>query len=213
MSFSRMTVATRLYIGFGLMLALLVVVTAVAVVKVHRIDQALRDNSDIHVQVQRYAINFRGSAHDRSIAVRDVVLSPTPAERDKEIATIAALADFYAQSATPLEKLVHRVGAPPELAPLYEGIRNAEAQAVASTQAIIAQVQAGDAQAAQTLWQQAKPQYVQWLAAINKLIDCREARIQESNLKAMQEADSFLGVMFTALALALVLSAAVAWTV
>ena len=213
MFFSRMTVAARLYAGFGLILALLIVVTGVAVVKVNRIDQALRDNNNIHVQVQRYAINFRGSAHDRSIAVRDVVLSPTPAERDKEIATIAALADFYAQSATPLEKLVNRVGAPPELAPLYAGIRSAEAQAVASTQAIIAQVQAGDAQAAQTLWQQAKPQYVQWLAAINKLIDFKEARIQEANHSAMQEADSFLSVMFSALALALVLSAAVAWTV
>ena len=213
MLFSRMTVAARLYAGFGLILALLIVVTGVAVVKVNRIDQALRDNNNIHVQVQRYAINFRGSAHDRSIAVRDVVLSPTPAERDKEIATIAALADFYAQSATPLEKLVNRVGAPPELAPLYAGIRSAEAQAVASTRAIIAQVQAGDAQAAQTLWQQAKPQYVQWLAAINKLIDFKEARIQEANHSAMQEADSFLSVMFTALALALVLSAAVAWTV
>ena len=213
MFFSRMTVAARLYAGFGLILALLIVVTGVAVVKVSRIDQALRDNNNIHVQVQRYAINFRGSAHDRSIAVRDVVLSPTPAERDKEIATIAALADFYAQSATPLEKLINRVGAPPELAPLYAGIRSAEAQAVASTQAIIAQVQAGDAQAAQTLWQQAKPQYVQWLAAINKLIDFKEARIQEANHSAMQEADSFLSVMFTALALALVLSAAVAWTV
>ena len=213
MFFSRMTVAARLYAGFGLILALLIVVTGVAVVKVNRIDQALRDNNNIHVQVQRYAINFRGSAHDRSIAVRDVVLSPTPAERDKEIATIAALADFYAQSATPLEKLVNRVGAPPELAPLYAGIRSAEAQAVASTRAIIAQVQAGDAQAAQTLWQQAKPQYVQWLAAINKLIDFKEARIQEANHSAMQEADSFLSVMFTALALALVLSAAVAWTV
>ena len=96
MFFSRMTVAARLYAGFGLILALLIVVTGVAVVKVSRIDQALRDNNNIHVQVQRYAINFRGSAHDRSIAVRDVVLSPTPAERDKEIATIAALADFSA---------------------------------------------------------------------------------------------------------------------
>ena len=213
MSFSRMTVATRLYIGFGLMLALLVVVTAVAVVKVHRIDQALRDNSDIHVQVQRYAINFRGSAHDRSIAVRDVVLSPTPAERDKEIATIAALADFYAQSATPLEKLITRAGAAPELGQLYAAIRSAEAQAVASTQAIIAQVQAGDTAAAQTLWTQAKPQYVQWLATINQLIDFKEARIQKTNQGAMYEAESFLGVMFTALALALVLSAAVAWGV
>ena len=115
MFFSRMTVAARLYAGFGLILALLIVVTGVAVVKVNRIDQALRDNNNIHVQVQRYAINFRGSAHDRSIAVRDVVLSPTPAERDKEIATIAALADFYAQSATPLEDTDRKSRAGPSL--------------------------------------------------------------------------------------------------
>ena len=38
MLFSRMTVAARLYAGFGLILALLIVVTGVAVVKVSRID-------------------------------------------------------------------------------------------------------------------------------------------------------------------------------
>ena len=138
MFFSRMTVAARLYAGFGLILALLIVVTGVAVVKVSRIDQALRDNNNIHVQVQRYAINFRGSAHDRSIAVRDVVLGNTPAERQKEIATIAALAAFYAESAGPLEKLIARPGAAPELARLYADIRAIEAKAVATTQAIIA---------------------------------------------------------------------------
>ena len=213
MFFSRMAVATRLYVGFGLILALLVVLTGIAVVKVNRIADALHVNSDIHAQVQRHAINFRGSAHDRSIAVRDVVLSPTPAERDKEIATIGALADFYAQSAAPLEKLITRPGAAPELGQLYAEIRSAESQAVASTQAIIAQVQAGDTAAAHTLWTQAKPQYVQWLAAINKLIDFKEARIQKTNKAAMDEAESFLGVMFTALALALVISAVVAWSV
>lgn len=213
MFFSRMAVATRLYVGFGLILALLVVLTGIAVVKVNRIADALHVNSDIHAQVQRHAINFRGSAHDRSIAVRDVVLSPTPAERDKEIATIGALADFYAQSAAPLEKLITRPGAAPELGQLYAEIRSAESQAVASTQAIIAQVQAGDTASAQTLWTQAKPQYVQWLAAINKLIDFKEARIQKTNKAAMDEAESFLGVMFTALALALVISAVVAWSV
>ena len=213
MPFSRFSVAARLYAGFALILGLLVALTAIALVKVDRINQALRANNDIHVQVQRYAINFRGSAHDRSIAVRDVVLSPTPAERDQEIATIAALADFYAQSAAPLEKLVTRAGAAPELGRLYADIRSAEAKAVASTQAIVAQVQAGDGAAAQNLWTQAKPQYVQWLAAINQLIDFKEARIQAVNQHAMDEAGSFLGVMFSALLLALLLSVAVAWSV
>ena len=213
MLFARMTVAARLYAGFGLILTLLVGLTAIAALKVTRIDRALRANNDLHVQVQRYAINFRGSAHDRSIAVRDVVLSPSSQERDREVATIAALADFYAQSAKPLEKLITREGASPELGPLYADIQKAELAAVATTRAIVAQAQSGNTAAADTLWMQAKPQYVQWLAAINKLIDFKEARIQRTNQGAMDEAGSFLGVMFSALLLALVLSVAVAWSV
>ncbi|MHA7601654.1 methyl-accepting chemotaxis protein [Alicycliphilus sp. T452] len=213
MPFSRMTVAARLYAGFGLILALLVIVTGIAMAKVERINSALRANSEEHVKVQRYAINFRGSAHDRSIAVRDVVLGSTPAARQKEIATIASLAAFYAESAGPLEKLVARPGAEPELARLYAGIRDIEAQAVATTQAIVAQAEAGDAAARETLWNQAKPQYVQWLAAINRLIDFEEARIQAENRTALEQAGSFLAVMLSALVLALLISGAVAWTV
>lgn len=213
MPFSRMTVTARLYAGFSLILALLVVVTGIAMAKVETINSALRANSEEHVQVQRYAINFRGSAHDRSIAVRDVVLSATPAERQKEIATIASLAAFYAKSAGPLEKLVAQPGAAPELARLYADIRSIEAQAVATTETIVAQAEAGDAAAREALWQQAKPQYVQWLAAINKLIDFEEARIQAENQTALQQADGFLTVMLTALVLALLLSGLVAWVV
>ncbi|WP_416400345.1 methyl-accepting chemotaxis protein [Alicycliphilus denitrificans] len=213
MPFSRMTVVARLYAGFGLILALLVVVTGIAMVKVERINGALRANSEEHVQVQRYAINFRGSAHDRSIAVRDVVLGSTSAERQKEIATIESLAAFYAESAGPLEKFVARPGAGPELARLYADIRDIEAQAVATTRAIVAQAEAGDAAARETLWNQAKPQYVQWLAAINRLIDFEEARIQAENRTALEQAGSFLTVMLSALVLALLASGAVAWFV
>ena len=177
-----------------MILALLVVVTGIAMVKVERINGALRANSEEHVQVQRYAINFRGSAHDRSIAVRDVVLGSTSAERQKEIATIESLAAFYAESAGPLEKFVARPGAEPELARLYADIRDIEAQAVATTRAIVAQAEAGDAAARETLWNQAKPQYVQWLAAINRLIDFEEARIQAENRTALEQAGSFLTV-------------------
>lgn len=213
MFFSRMTVAARLYLGFGLILALLVVVTGVAVVKVDRIDRALRANSEIYSQVQRNAINFRGSAHDRAIAVRDLVLSPTQGEREQEIATIKALADFYAQSTQSLQALLALPGVNPQVRIYHAEIQKVESQAVATTNAIIEQVRDGDAQAVNTLWSQAKPQYVQWLASINRLIDLKEKHIQETNQSAMDEASGFLRVMFTALTLALVLSAAVAWSV
>ena len=103
MNLQQLSVGKRLSIGFGLVLAILIVVTMIALVKVNVINTALHANSDEHTSIQRFAINFRGSAHDRAIAIRDVVLSTQPSERDKEVATIAALARFYAESATPLE--------------------------------------------------------------------------------------------------------------
>ena len=78
MSLKNLTVAKRLYLGFGLLLAILAAVTLVAIFKVHAINAALHANSDSHLLIQRAAINFRGSAHNRSIAIRDVVLAGTP---------------------------------------------------------------------------------------------------------------------------------------
>ena len=60
MNFNRMTVGKRLYLGFGALLAVLVVVTLVAITKVQAINSALKVNSEEHAAIQRYAINFRG---------------------------------------------------------------------------------------------------------------------------------------------------------
>ncbi|MBF6631830.1 MAG: methyl-accepting chemotaxis protein [Comamonas sp.] len=210
---SRITVATRLYVGFGLIVALLVVVTAVAVVKVDRIERAMRANLDIYAQVQRNAINFRGSAHDRSIAVRDLVFSPTTAERNAALETIGVLADFYAQSTRSIEALFALPGVSAEVFPLYADIQKAERQAVAATDILLEQVRRSDPAAVDTLWRQVKPLYVEWLAATNRLIDFKEKHIQDTNQSALDEASGFLNVMFSALTLALILSGLVAWTV
>jgi methyl-accepting chemotaxis protein len=211
---AQLTVRNRLIAGFGLILAVLVALTLMSTHSVGTIDQALVANSETNAPIQRHAINFRGSAHDRSIAIRDVVLSATPADRQAEVAAIAKLAAFYAQSAGPLEKLIQAPGADPQLAKLYADIQDIEQRTVATTQQIIEAVERGDdAQARQMLWAQAKPQYVQWLASINKLIDFQEERILAANSQALTEADGFRGLMFSALALALVLGGTLAWAI
>ncbi|MFN3495188.1 MAG: MCP four helix bundle domain-containing protein, partial [Hydrogenophaga sp.] len=190
---SHLSVRKRLYFGFGLILAILVVLTVVAIAKVQAINAALQAVSQEHAAIQRYAINFRGSAHDRAIAVRDVVLSSTPEQRQAEVATIEQLARFYAESAGPLEQLLKTSSNAAELRVLYGAIQSIESQAVATSKAIVSKIEAGDAEGAQRqLWNEAKPQYVAWLAAVNKLIDFEEARIQSENAIAMGEAGSFL---------------------
>lgn len=53
-----MTIGKRLYLGFGLILAVLTAVSLMATVKVQAINVALEANSSEHAAVQRYAINF-----------------------------------------------------------------------------------------------------------------------------------------------------------
>ncbi|MFW9622174.1 MAG: methyl-accepting chemotaxis protein [Macromonas sp.] len=214
MQFGSLTVSKRLYVGFGLILAILVMVTAVGMVKVSAINAALQANSAEHASIQRYAINFRGSAHDRAIAVRDVALSTSASERAREVAAIDQLARFYTESAGPLEKLIQTSPDAAELRTLYGAIQAIEAKAVASTRQVIALAEAGDNLGAQALlWSEAKLQYVAWLTAINKLIDFEESRLQAKNSEAMGLAGSFVYVMLGALALALALGAALAWAI
>lgn len=214
MQVAHMTVAKRLYFGFGVVLAILATVAGVAMLKVRTIEAALLANSQEHTQIQRFAINFRGSAHDRAIAARDYVLAASTALRQEEAATIAALATFYAESAQPLEQLIDRSADKAELQRMYTAIQDIEAAAVTSTKDVIAAVDRGDAASAQALlWSQTKPAYVKWLASINQLIDFEEARVQALNKTAIDEALGFRGVMLTALGLALLAGLGLAWVI
>ena len=64
----------QLFIGFGIILAFIIIIAATGYIKIKFVDNTLTKISDNNAVKQRYAINFRGSVHDRAIAVRDVVL-------------------------------------------------------------------------------------------------------------------------------------------
>ena len=67
-------IGTRLKLGFAALFLLIVGLTAIGVSEVSRIESSLRTINDVNSVRQRYAINFRGSVHDRAIALRDVTL-------------------------------------------------------------------------------------------------------------------------------------------
>ena len=208
-------ISQRLMAGFGLVILALLGMSIFSVLTARGIDSALTTNATQNAVIQRVAINFRGSAHDRSIAVRDVVLAPSEAARTKEIESIARLADFYAKSAAKLDTVLKTATQlPPEVGPMVQSLQDIEARAVATTNQVVALMQAGDRAGAETLlWAEAKPQYEQWLAAANKLIDYEEARIIKNSEAANQAASQFTGVMLTITLLAVLISVAVTMTI
>jgi len=207
-----LTIGKRLALGFGVVLAMIVVLTVVGIQKVNFIDDTLEEVTEINAVKQRYAINFRGSVHDRAIALRDAVLVD-PAELQPVIQQIDRLADFYAKSAGPLDEVIASGEAvtSDEKAVLTE-IKAIEAKTLPIIQRVIVAKQAGNvAEAQAVLLQEARPAFVEWLAQINKLIDIEEAKNQQATPSARAVASGFQRLMIVLCGLAILIGASVAF--
>ena len=74
---SKLTIKARLAIGFGTTLFLMMLLTVLGIQKVNFIDETLTEITDVNSLKQRYAINYRGSVHDRAITIRDIAIART----------------------------------------------------------------------------------------------------------------------------------------
>jgi methyl-accepting chemotaxis protein len=215
MNKKEISVAMRLAVGFGLILAMMLVLSVLSVLKVNAIDASLQKISDVNNVKQRYAINFRGSVHDRAIALRDVTL-----EADDQISKLTAQIDKlnrdYQNSAQPLDALFSGSSAfvTGEEREQLAKIKQIEARTMPLVDKIIASRRAGDIDGArQMMLSQAKPAFVDWLAAINAFIDQEEKTTNTESDGARQAAHNFQNLTLLLLAIAVAVGVVVAWRV
>jgi methyl-accepting chemotaxis protein len=101
-----MTIANRLYAGFAFILLLLAITTIIGTYQVGEIDKTLVRVNEVGSEKQRFAINYRGSVHDRAIALRDLVLVERASERPPLRELIAKLKNDYAESQQGMKSIV-----------------------------------------------------------------------------------------------------------
>ncbi len=201
------SLASRIGLGFAAIVSLLILITAVGIQRVGFIDNTLEHVSDNAAKVQRYAINFRGSVHNRAIAIRDAVLVNTDAQLDVHLNEVTSLERAYADSALPLDQLFTKAGVTPEEQQMLRAIKEIEKQTLASTQAVITLRRAGDIAGAQAmLLRQTSGDYSEWLKRVNALIDYEEASIKAQLGEVQTTASQFRGLMLLATGIALLLS-------
>ncbi len=206
----KMTIAKRLGWGFGSLLALMVLITAIGIQRVAFMDETLTAVNRGATLKQRYAINFRGSVHDRAIAVRDAVLEHDLTAAKAHVADIERLAAFYADSAQKLDQLM-ATDATEEDRRLLARIKEIERRAVPGTQRVIDLRLSGDVEAARTmLLREVSPAYTEWLAAINAFIDHQESVIRHDLDEVRSVAGGFRNLMLLVTGVALVISVTLA---
>lgn len=173
MNTSTITIGKRLALAFAGVFLLVIVLSAMAVSRVNDIDAALHQINQVNNVKQRYAINFRGSVHDRAIALRDVVLAADANGARPHLELIKKLEENYTRSAGPLDELfAQRTDISSEEKAALAGIKESERKTLPLIAKVV-ELRLADTtpEATALLAAQASPAFVEWLASINKLID------------------------------------------
>ncbi|MBK3774858.1 HAMP domain-containing protein [Azospirillum brasilense] len=211
--FRNAKVGLRLMLSFSSILVLMIALAAIAIYKVNSINDSLSTINDVNNVKQRYAINFRGSVHDRAISLRDVTLLSDDAALKAELATIDRLAADYARSAEQLDRMF-AVGThiSTKEREILASIKQTEAKTLPLARGVIEARQAGDtARAVKILVEQARPGFTEWLARINAFIDLQEAESQAVAKHARTVSESFQVLMISLCAVTVLLGAGLAW--
>jgi methyl-accepting chemotaxis protein len=212
---NEISVAARLSIGFGIVLAMMLALSVLSVIKVNAIDNSLQHISEVNNVKQRYAVNLRGSVHDRAIALRDVALVS-----DGELAAVTAqiekLDGDYQRSAQPLDAMISdaKVKVTPEERDWLNKIKQSEARATPLIKKIVEARRAGDTDSTRKMMlDEAKPAFTDWLASINGFIDQEEKLTEAESELARKGAHNFQSLALLAAAIAIAIGVAVAWRV
>ncbi|KFI10696.1 methyl-accepting chemotaxis protein [Vibrio coralliilyticus] len=206
---STLKVKTRLGIGFGILVSLMVTLTVLGIQKVNFIDMVLSEMTDINSVKQRYAINYRGSVHDRAIAIRDIAIARNPQEISALEQEIKELEDFYRESEQNMQAMIAKgVMFTAEERKILAHIDQIQAKTLPLVRQIIA-----DKKNAQVMTEvvldQARPAFIEWLNTINQFIDYQENLNQTLTPEARGEAGGFQDLMLLLTAIALAISVVV----
>jgi methyl-accepting chemotaxis protein len=201
---NKLSIKLRLFLGFGFILLMMITITLVGARNVAFIDEKMRVINEGNSVKQRYAINFRGSVHDRAIAIRDVVLFDNPENVQGVINDIRELEQFYEDSSGPLDNIMAG-GASNEERHILSKIKSVEKKTLPLVEQIIGLQRQGNMQAAnQLLLTQARPAFTEWLTVINQFIDLQEAKNVVETTLVRERSHAFSGIMYTATSISVI---------
>lgn len=212
--FGQLTVAKRLSLGFGFILSLMIVVSLIGNNRVGFIDQTLTKVADGASVKQRYAINFRGSVHDRAIAIRDAVLVEKADDLQKHLDDIEQLKAFYLASSGPMDKMFQENGSSSREKQLLMSIKDIQERALALTDELLERRLSGNISGARAfLLEEVSKAYSEWLKRVNAFIDYQEGVIAGDVNAVRDTASRFNALILSVTGAAMMAGGLIAWVI
>ena len=194
----KMNIRTRITVIVGGGLLALLMINVIGVMRMREVNHKLTDMTMVNSVKQRYAINFRGSVHDRSIRVRDYILLTSAAERKSTLQEIRELEKFYLDSETLMNAAVTdaRMEVSDQEKVMLEDIRQSKIFLTPYINEIISLVDAGNlAGAHDIIVNIARPEFQKWLDKINVYIDYQEDNNQYITSYLLKRSNNFQQLM------------------
>ena len=189
---SGTTISARLAVGFSILLALLVLLTVAGILQVNQIDRDLTVINDVQGEKQGFAVDMRGSVHDRAIALRDIVITAGSGRLAELEGDIRQLEEAYQTATVGMAQINQTSTASPEEQQILASIREQAETTTRLTEQVIAAREVGNDQQAETLLlEQAGPAYTEWLNRINQFIDLQTQNSAATTASARATASGF----------------------
>ncbi len=193
----KMSIRTRITITVGGGLLALLMINVIGVVRMREVNQQLKEMTEVNSVKQRYAINFRGSVHDRSIRVRDYVLLGNVSDRKAVLSEIEELEQFYLESEQLLNQMIaSNTSVTQEERDMISEINQSKVFLTPFIENIISLMnQDRRDEAYRILMATARPEFQKWLDKINVYIDYQEDNNQAITSYLIQRSNSFQQLM------------------
>ncbi|OCH02023.1 chemotaxis protein [Aliivibrio fischeri] len=173
----------------------MLLLTILGIQKVNIIDHTLTEMTDINSVKQRYAINYRGSVHDRAIAIRDIAIARTPQEISHLEKEINRLQTFYRDSEAQMKKMRQDgISFTNEELSILAKIEKIQKTTLPLIDQVIRDKKSGKL-TTDVVLDSIRPAFIQWLDDINQFIDYQENRNQILTPEARNVAGGFQQLM------------------
>jgi methyl-accepting chemotaxis protein len=190
--FDGTKISTRLTLGFSALLSLLILLTAVGIYQVNQIDRNLTTINEVNGMKMGFAVDMRGSVHDRAIVLRDIVITAGNGNLAELYIELERLRDEYATASTGEHQITNEHVGTAEEQRMLARIDEQETITETLTQQVVAARHADEYATAQTLLlEQAGPAYTEWLNRINQFIDLQEELNNATTAEARDTASGF----------------------
>ena len=198
--------------SYGVLVLIILRISILSISRISFIDRNLAEINNVNSAKQRVTIDYRGSVHDRSISVRDVVLAENENDLQSYIAEIRQKeADYVDAKQRMQNNFISKNMLTDEEKVILDKINNTETAAMPLIQGIISDKQAGRNEDMVKKLNQVRPLFVDWLKYINEFINLEEAKNQAVTPVVTKSTSNFKFMMILNSIIALILGFSIAF--